>query len=892
MTGTTLAALLASAAAGALLASAVLLWTDRRLRIVRRTLAAVRDGDRGARTGLGGADAASAIGRELDALLDAAAAQEPRLRASEERYRKVIRNLQAAVVIHGADARVVGCNLRAQELLRLAEEQLVGRTALDPGFAFTDGDGVPLPVEDYPASRVLRTGKPLRDEVYGIRRPGAGDLTVIVGADPERDAHGGVAQVIVTFVDITARRNAERALAERTLVAELSADVGHVLAREGNLRSMLQGCADGVVRRLGASHVLLWTHDRAAGVLELQAGAGDTTGAVEGLRRVRLGEGTIGRIAQDREPTIADAPLAADAGWAQRHRLMGFAGYPLVVEGELVGVLAVFTRLPLTGVRLTALAAIANEVAVGIERKLAEEALHRSEERYRRIVETAHEGIWVIDAAGHTTFVNERMAAMLGREVAEMEGASFTDFMDEEARRVAALKLDARRQGVAEQHEFRFLRKDGTEVWTVVETTPFFDDAGTFAGALAMITDLTERRRMEDRLRQSQKLEAVGRLAGGVAHDFNNVLTAIIGAAEDLAARLAPGDPLHEDVTDIRTAAHRAAQLTRQLLAFGRKQATQPRVVDVREIVADMERLLRRLIGENIELSVATEPCPAAVRADPGQLEQIVINLAVNARDAMPRGGRLTIETSGAQLGDEDLRRLVDVAPGDYVLLSVSDTGTGMTPEVMSHLFEPFFTTKGAQGGTGLGLSTVYGIVKQGGGGVFVSSAPARGSTFQVYLPRALATAEPATRAPAGAAEGRGTETILLVEDEAMVRAMAVRVLRRAGYRVLDAGDGEEALRLVADPRTPHVHLLVADVVMPRLGGPDLAARLRATRPELKVLFVSGYTERALEIEAQLGDRTAFLSKPFDGSTLTARVRELLDREHAALRAAAAAPGA
>jgi PAS domain S-box-containing protein len=892
MTGTTIAALLAAAAAaGALVAWAARRGMRRRLRAIQRAIDALRAGDAGARTGLRGVDVASAIGREFDALLDARAEQDARLRASEAQYRKLLQNLQAAVVVHGADTRIVGCNLRAQALLGLAEEQLLGRAAVDPAWCFTRADGAPLPVEDYPVNRVLRTGEPLRDEVYGIRRPGAGDVTVLVGADPTCDARGAVAQVVVTFVDVTARRDAERALAERTLVAELSADVGHVLAREGDLGSMLQGCADAVVRRLGASHALIWTLDRAAGVLELQASAGDAVGAGDGLRRVRLGEGAIGRIAEGREPAVTDAPLAGDAGWVARQRLVGFAGYPLVVEGELVGVLAVFSRLPLTGVRLTALAAMANEVAVGLDRKMAEEALHRSEERYRRIVETAHEGIWVIDAQGRTTFANERMARLLGCEVSEMMGVPFTQFMDEEARRLAAQKLDARRRGVAEQHEFRFQRKDGAEVWAIVETTPFFDDGG-FAGALAMITDLTERRRMEDQLRQSQKLEAVGRLAGGVAHDFNNVLTVIIGAAEDLGARLAGDDPLHEDVGEIQAAAHRAAQLTRQLLAFGRKQATQPRIVDVREIVSDMERLLRRLIGENIELCVATEPCPAAVRADPGQLEQIVINLAVNARDAMPKGGRLTIETSGVHLGDEDLRRHVDVAPGDYVLVAVSDNGTGMTREVQSHLFEPFFTTKGVRGGTGLGLSTVYGIVKQCGGGVSVYSEPGRGSTFKIYLPRALAAAEPATRAPAGVTEARGSETILLVEDEAMVRAMAVRVLRRAGYRVVDAGDGEEALRLVADPKTPHVDLLVADVVMPRLGGPDLAARLRETRPDLRVLFVSGYTDRALEIEAQLGDRTAFLSKPFDGSALGATVRELLDRERASQRAAAAAAGA
>ena len=374
--------------------------------------------------------------------------------------------------------------------------------------------------------------------------------------------------------------------------------------------------------------------------------------------------------------------------------------------------------------------------------------LRESEERYRHIVETAHEGVWMLDAEDRTTFVNRKMAELLGYRVEEVVGRPVYDFTDEEGQEIARRFLARRRQGLAEQHELKLLRKDGAARWTLVESVPLFDAAGAYAGALKMVSDVTDRRHMEEQLRQSQKLEAVGRLAGGVAHDFNNVLTAILGDAEELAEGLNPADPLHTDALEIQAAARRAALLTRQLLAFGRKQPAQPRVLSVGEVVSAMERMLRRLIGEDVELTVASHARVGAIRADPGQLEQVVVNLVVNARDAMPKGGRLTIETRDAELAPEDAGRSVDAPAGPYVVLSVSDTGTGMTAEVQEHIFEPFFTTKGPGAGYGLGLATVYGIVKQCGGALRVHSQPGQGSTFEVWLPRVAEAAEPLEPAP------------------------------------------------------------------------------------------------------------------------------------------------
>jgi PAS domain S-box-containing protein len=505
------------------------------------------------------------------------------------------------------------------------------------------------------------------------------------------------------------------------------------------------------------------------------------------------------------------------------------------------------------------------------DRRRAEEALRRSEEQYRRIVETAHEGIWLIDAAARTTFVNRQMAEMLRCAVVEMRGALFADFLVAEDRWIVGPDLARRRAPGGNQHEVRFRRRDGADLWALVELTPFFDD-DAYTGALAMVTDVTERRAMEAQLRQSQKLEAVGRLAGGVAHDFNNLLTAILSDAQVLAEELGPDDPLHTEAAEIEAAARKAALLTRQLLAFGRKQRTEPRVVEVGEILASMDRMLRRLIGEDVELTTVASAGLGRIRVDPVQLEQVLLNLAVNARDAMPKGGRLAIEAMNVDGPGVDAG-----APRDrrWVMVAVRDTGLGMSPEVQAHLFEPFFTTKEPGKGTGLGLATVYGIVKQAGGEVRVRTESGRGTSFEVLFPRVDGPADADVAAPPRELP-RGTGRVLVVEDEPLVRALAVRVLRGAGYDVLEAADPDRALALVASPDHPRVDLLVTDVVMPRCSGPELAHRLRAAHPALPVLFASGYMVRMEDVQRELGPGTGFIAKPFTPDELARKVRELL----------------
>jgi len=387
--------------------------------------------------------------------------------------------------------------------------------------------------------------------------------------------------------------------------------------------------------------------------------------------------------------------------------------------------------------------------------------------------------------------------------------------------------------------------------------------------------DVTERRSLERQLLQAQKMEAVGRLAGGIAHDFNNVLTAIFGYVDLLLDGLPTLSPLRPDIEEIRTAAERAAGLTRQLLAFSRKQVLQMRTLDLNELLTDIDKLLRRLLGEDIDIVTKLDPRLGAVRADSGQLEQVVVNLAVNARDAMPGGGRLTIETRNAELDEAYTRQHVPVRPGRYVMFALSDTGTGMSPETMAHMFEPFFTTKEAGKGTGLGLATVYGIVKQSGGYVWCYSELGHGTTFTVYLPRVDAPAEPQAP-PREVATVTGTETILLAEDDEILRPLTKGLLAKLGYTVLEAESAEQAFAVAGVHQGP-IHLLVADVVMPGASGRKLARRLAQSRPETRVLYVSGYTDDAIVHHGMLEPGLNFLQKPFTPAALARKVRDVLD---------------
>ncbi len=511
------------------------------------------------------------------------------------------------------------------------------------------------------------------------------------------------------------------------------------------------------------------------------------------------------------------------------------------------------------------------ELASEVARRTASAiATERSEQRYRMLFDANPLPMWVYDAETLAfVAVNDAAVRHYGYSRDEFLGMRILDIRPAED--IPALLVDVKSEGGPGSplpKSWRHQRKDGTLI--DVEIT-----AGriTFEGrraALVMINDVSERKRLERRLADAEKMEAIGRLAGGVAHDFNNLLTVITGYTEILLHRGGG-----EELTEIARAADQAASLTRQLLAFSRRQVLHPKILDLNEIVAAMETMLHRIIGDDVSVGIRLATDLSPVEADRAQIERVIMNLAANARDAMPHGGALTIETANVDVDEQQVFSHGEGATGPHVLLAVSDTGTGMDEEIVSHLFEPFFTTKAPGAGTGLGLATVFGVVKQSGGGIYVYSEPGRGSTFKIYLPVAAVRPDSA-EAAAEAYDDRGSETIMLVEDDESVRELVRLMLEGNGYRVLTVPDADEAARVCTEHPTG-VDLLLTDVMMPEVNGRVLAERLGALAPEMRILFMSGYSDEAVHRHGVLGAQSAFLEKPFSERTLARKVREVLD---------------
>jgi two-component system, cell cycle sensor histidine kinase and response regulator CckA len=516
------------------------------------------------------------------------------------------------------------------------------------------------------------------------------------------------------------------------------------------------------------------------------------------------------------------------------------------------------------------------------QRRQAEDALRASEERFRALVENSSDGLLLIDSEARVTYTTPASERHFGWKADQMIGRSVFDFLDPEDRETVSVRMTEalRRPGRVVTAEGRFRHADGS--WRIMEGVAVNRLTDRSVRAIIVnVRDLTERRKLEDQLRQSQKMEAIGQLAGGIAHDFNNLLTAILGYCNLMLDDIPMDNPLRTDLEEIRHAGERAAALTRQLLAFSRRQMLQPQIVDINAIVRQLEKLLRRLLSADVELVTALAPSLPTVKVDPVSIEQVLMNLAVNARDAMPHGGRLTIETAAVDLDEGYTVNHAGVVPGRYIMIALSDTGEGMDEATRSRIFEPFFTTKEQGKGSGLGLATVYGIVKQSGGHIWVYSEPGHGTVFKVYLPHAEAATAALPRDEQPAALKKGWETVLLVEDENAVRALAREVLRRHGYVVLEARHGVDALRL-AERHPDDIHLMITDVVMPHMGGRELAERLATARPKMKVLFMSGYTDQAV-MHRHITPGSAFLQKPFTPEAFARKVRMVLDAEAAKL---------
>ena len=519
-------------------------------------------------------------------------------------------------------------------------------------------------------------------------------------------------------------------------------------------------------------------------------------------------------------------------------------------------------------------------------RKVIEEQLRTSEERFRSLIENASDMVTILDPAGIIEYGSPAMERVLGSPYTEWVGTPVFDLMPAEdmPRLRNSMALAAAEPGSPHAETFRF--RDAAGEYRIMEAIcSGLRDPVTRAMTVVLNgRDVTERivaenalRHSEDQLRHSQKMEAIGRLAGGVAHDFNNLLTAILGYSQIVKDRLVKESIGTEDIDEIRKAGTRASSLTRQLLTFSRKQIMQPQVVDLNEITRDMQKLLKRLLGEDVQLATRMAPDLHSVLADPGQIEQVIMNLAVNARDAMPRGGVLTVETGNVTLDEDAARSLRPLTPGDYVLLTITDTGMGMDEETRTRVFEPFFTTKDEGRGTGLGLSTVYGIVSQCRGTIDLQTAPEQGTSFRVYLPRTDQSAAAAAAVTCYRPDQlRGNETVLLVEDEEWVRTLVQQSLEQHGYSVLSAADGQDALR-IHERYKGAIHLLLTDVVMPRLGGIALAEQLHSLRPDTRWLYISGYTDHDSLRDHPIHLGQHFLQKPFTIEDLLLRVRAILD---------------
>jgi PAS domain S-box-containing protein len=681
-----------------------------------------------------------------------------------------------------------------------------------------------------------------------------------------------------------ARLRHEKAVADRRL-ARLQglARLSGVIASSLDLDQVLSEIARAAAQLMEAPAVGLWVADEAARTLEPRAFSDERFAATYPRRRVKFEEGLPGWVAAHRETLVvpdvfADGRILA-VDWFRQHDLRSAYIVPIVHQDALLGVLALNGRAPfdLDAEDRELLESFVAQAARAISNARLYEEARGARDFLRSIAQHSPAGIVTTDVRGRITYWSPRSEELLGYRSDEVLGRPVAELQRGGREAARALMRRLRVEDRIREHEAEILARDGRWVECRFSLALLRDSAGSEMGTLAILEDTSERKRLEAQLRQAQKMEAVGRLAGGIAHDFNNLLAVIMGHSDLIRSVLKKGDALAHDVEQIRRASERAATLTRQLLAFSRRQFLQPQVIDVNTLVGNLATMLHRLIGEDVQLELRLDADAGRVSADPGQLEQVVMNLTVNARDAMPQGGRLTLETAPATLDQTFVAAHPGSIAGAHVRLSIHDTGCGMSPDVMSHLFEPFFTTKEPGRGTGLGLSTVYGIVKQHRGYIDVTSEPGRGSSFEVYLPRVEARPTPERSGSRERLRPGGRETVLFVEDEVALRDLMHRVLAKGGYTVLAAGDGVEALAM-AEAHPGPIDLVVTDVIMPRMSGPDLAVRLRARDPGIRLLYVSGYTADQLRSQTDLGADATLLPKPFTSDGLLRKVREILDR--------------
>ncbi len=688
-----------------------------------------------------------------------------------------------------------------------------------------------------------------------------------------RDTSGKIVSHDGTAEDVTERKVAE-------LRRQVSTEIIHAIGATDNLDDLLGMVYDAISKALDADNCFVALRD-AAGTFTFPLFRDKFDPQPEPQE---LGRGCASYVLRTGEAQLISPHRMQELVAQGEVDLQGtpsrsWLGVPLRTPTETIGVLVVQSydrENAYTGHDVEFLSSVGGQIAFAIERKRAEALLRESEARLRVLMEQLPAVVWTVDTDLRFTSALGAGLARLGLKRDQIVGMLLSEYF--ETKDPSFLPIAAHRRAVGgEPVTFQLDWKEGSYACHV---EPLRDAEGGARGAICMALDVTDRKRLEEQFRQAQKMEAVGRLAGGIAHDFNNLLMVIQGYADLMTDRLPAADSLRRNAEQIQVAARRATSLTQQLLAFSRKQMLAPKVLNVYSVVSDMERILRRLIGEDIELRTSTEPDLWLVKADRSQIEQVIMNLAVNARDAMPRGGLLTIETGNVELDQSDSQPPVVLSPGKYVMLAVTDNGCGMDANIQAHIFEPFYTTKEKGKGTGLGLATVYGIVKQSGGYIWVYSEPGRGTTFKIYLPKIAEEVprEVFDRRPESSSLPRGSEVILLVEDEKGVRELARQYLEMSGYTVLEAEDGHTALELSGMHSGP-IHLLMTDVVMPGISGRELAERISRLRPGIKILYMSGYTDQSIVHHGILADDAVLLQKPFNMASLASKLREILSAE-------------